>query len=285
MNLTQNESIPRAINLETDIVANKKPSTKKVSLKSDKKTNSKPKTTKPTTQDNASETAPSTETEVIDFSKLLPPKAVDLNRSNSKSVSLAGAKRVAYGEVIKSSSNVYFIQLAALFTQRANLNEFSQLSKYGSIYKVQQSSATKVKLGYFIDQYEAKEVLRQVKAQGHSDAFITYEALNTSKLELVTLSENTTTDYSNDYHNYDNSTSNSYKVRLASYEDPIWFDVTKINDIGVIEQWTKGEWTIFVMSGYKTLQEAELARVTAINRGFPEAAVVEDRNGVLTKVN
>jgi len=281
LNLTQNESIPRAINLETDLVAQKEVTTKKVNLEPD----ADPTSIKPTTQDNARETAKTTEKEVIDFSKLLPPKAVDLNRSNSKAISLAGAKRVAYGEVIKSSSNVYFIQLAAMFRQQANLSEFARLSQYGSIYKVQQSSATKVKLGYFLDQYEAKEVLRQVKAQGHSDAFITYEALNTSKLELVTLSENTTTSYSNDYHNYDNSTSNSYKVRLASYEDPIWFDVTKINDIGVIEQWTKGEWTIFVMSGYKTLQEAEVARVAAINRGFTEAAVVEDRNGVLSKVN
>ena len=286
LQLTQNESVPRAINLETDLVSKEEANTKKVAIKNDDLMTSDPINIKPTTQDNASETASvKAENEVIDFSKLLPPKAVDLNRTNSKAISLAGAKRVAYGEIIKSSSNVYFIQLAALFSQRANLSEFSRLSQYGSIYKVQQSSATKVKLGYFIDQYEAKEVLRQVKAQGHSDAFITYEALNTSKLELVTLSDNTTTDYSSDYHNYDNSSSNSYKVRLASYEDPIWFDVTKINDIGVIEQWTKGDWTIFVMSGYKSLQEAEVARVAAINRGFAEATVVEDRNGVLSKVH
>jgi len=137
-----------------------------------------------------------------------------------------------------------------------------------------------------MDKFEAKEVLRQVKARGHSDAFITYEALNTSKLELVTVSDSKNNQRydGNSYYNA-NSTGTNYKVRLASYEDPIWFDVTKINDVGVIEQWSKGEWTIFVMSGFTSLESAEMARVTAINRGFSGAEVVIDRNGILEKIN
>ncbi len=223
-------------------------------------------------------------TEVIDFSKLLPPKAIDLNHSNNAAISLAGAKRVAFGEVIRSNSNVYFIQLAAIFQSRANVNQFNALSQYGSLYKVEQSNATKIKLGYFFDEYEAKEVLRQVKARGHKDAFITYESLNTSKLQLVTVAENKNVNHHQSYYDASNA-GDSYKVRLASYEDPIYFDITKVNDIGVIEQWTKGEWTIFVMSGYNSLDEAELARVAAINRGFVDASVVLDRNGILQKMN
>ena len=61
-------------------------------------------------------------------------------------------------------------------------------------------------------------------------------------------------------------TGNKYKVRLASYEDPIWFDVNKVKYLGRIEQWTKGGWTIFILAGYNNLEEAKAATVSAQNR-------------------
>ena len=302
---TQNESIPRAINLESDLVAEKtQPTKRKVNLtepvKSSTVKESKPvtdpTTTRSTSKDKATHeprTKPTISTEeilpteseasVIDFNELLPPKAMDLNLSNAKTVSLVGAKRIAYGEVITEGSNVYFIQLAALFRNEAKVGQFAPLSEYGSLYRVKQANATKIKLGYFHDEYQAKEVLRQVKARGHQDAFITYEALNPDRLQLVTVADEKNVGH--DGHHYNaNSQGETYKVRLASYEDPIWFDVNKVNDIGVIEQWSKGGWTIFVMSGYKSLEEAEMAKVAATERGFADAAVVVDRNGILEKL-
>jgi len=230
------------------------------------------------TQDNEISKEYKNEAGALDFNKILPPKAVDLNKSNSKSVSLVGAKRVAYGEVIRSNSNVYFIQVAALFKSQANMNRFSGLNNYGSLYKFSQSNATKVKLGYFMDEYQAKDVLRQVKSMGYSDAFITYEPLNTYNMELVELSS-----LSADVNN--STTGVTYKVRLASYEDPIWFDVNKVNDLGVIEQWTKEDWTIFVLSGFSSKNAAEQAKANAISRGYRDAQVVLDKNGILEKIN
>lgn len=46
-------------------------------------------------------------------------------------------------------------------------------------------------------------------------------------------------------------------MRLASYEDPIWFDINKVKDLGRIEQWTKGGWTIFILAGFNNLEEAK----------------------------
>ncbi len=216
----------------------------------------------------------------IDFNKILPPKAVDLNKMNAKSISLAGAKRVAYGEIIRSNSNVYFIQVAALFKSQANMNVFSGLKDYGSLYKFYQSSATKVKLGYFLDEYQAKDILRKVKSMGYSDAFITYEPLNTASMELVELPSG-----QGNFVNINETTGISYKVRLASYEDPIWFDINKVNGMGTIEQWSKGEWTIFVLSGFASQSEAQIARDRAIAKGFSDAEVVIDRNGILENLN
>ena len=156
------------------------------------------------------------------------------------------------------------------------MNQFSGLNTFGSLYKFNQSNATKVKLGYFLDEYQAKDVLRQVKSMGYKDAFITFEPLNTSNMELVELST-----LSNDV-TY-STTGTNYKVRLASYEDPIWFDVNKVKGIGVIEQWTKDNWTIFVLSGYASQSEAERAREKAINKGYKDAQLVIDRNGILEK--
>ena len=77
---------------------------------------------------------------------------------------------------------------------------------------------------------------------------------------------------------------NKYKVRLASYEDPIWFDVNKVKDIGRVEQWTKGNWTIFILAGFNNMDEAKQGLVKAINRGFTTAEVVIDNGGILERI-
>jgi len=71
---------------------------------------------------------------------------------------------------------------------------------------------------------------------------------------------------------------------LASYSDPSWFDLGSVQDLGTIEQWSKSDWTIFVLSGYSNWENAETARIKAVNRGYVDAAVVKDNNGVLETI-
>ncbi len=291
LDLAKVESVPEAIDLEADFIrSNTVAEAKSVNLEETSSiivdNNTDPVSVPPAVSitDADEKSVGEKNEEKIDFNKLLPPKAVDLNSTNSRSISLAGAKRVAVGEVIRSNSHVYFIQLAALFRTEANINPFIRLSEFGSLYKFRQSNATKVKLGYYFDEYQAKEVLRQVKASGHRDAFITYEVLNPSRMELVADSGHSTGSSSTTYEVNTSTTGENYKIKLASYEDPIWFDIKKVNDIGTIEQWNKGDWTIFVLSGYNNLEEAEVAKVAAMSRGFSDAEVVLDRNGILEKL-
>ena len=218
---------------------------------------------------------------------------------------LGGARRVALGEILPAS-NVYFIQLAALSRSSGNVNQFKALSKYGNLYKVFKSSSTKIKLGYFLDRSEANSVLKNVKARGYKDAFITKDDLSALQLELIVANENQTASYSsydapgtgrvnNTYTSDSNTKSgneytlhntarNSYKIRLASYEDPIWFDIDKAKQLGKIEQWTKGSWTIFILGGYNSYEKAEQARVKAVNKGFADAEIVIDNNGILERL-
>ncbi|MEM9544809.1 MAG: tetratricopeptide repeat protein [Bacteroidota bacterium] len=212
---------------------------------------------------------------------------------------LAGAKRVALGEILPTS-NVYFIQLAALSKTSGNVNQFKSLAKYGNLYKVFKASTTKIKLGYFLDKTEASIVLRDVKARGYKDAFITKDDLSALQLELIVANDNQkstyksydapgtakkkTETYYDDEYTLHNTARNSYKIRLASYEDPIWFDIEKAKQLGEIEQWTKGNWTIFLLGGYNTYEAAEAARIKAVNRGFTDAEIVIDNNGILQRL-
>ncbi len=211
-----------------------------------------------------------------------PPAAFKLpsaKPAGKSMVSLSNARKVAYGEIIKASTNVFFVQLAAIYSDNADVSGYKALSEYGNIYKVFKSSATKIRLGYYLDRNEAQQVLDKVRSRGFKDAFITYDALNTDQLELAISSGGASSDY---YVSPEGAS--EYKIRLASYEDPIWFDVNQVKGIGQIEQWTKGGWTIFVLSGYKNLEEARRAQIKAINRGFTDADVVVDNNGILERM-
>lgn len=204
------------------------------------------------------------------------------SRSITADISLAGARRVAYGDLLPTVSNAYFIQLASLSRTSGNVARFKSLIKYGSLYKVHKANTTKIKLGYFVDKSEAQRVLRNVKAQGFKDAFITSDPLTSGEMELFVASQ----EYDNDGSNYPPSvaTGTTYKVRLASYEDPIWFDIKKAKTLGNIEQWTKGEWTIFILSGFNNVEDAHAAKIRAINRGFVDSEVVLDNNGILERI-
>ncbi len=217
--------------------------------------------------------------------KVVVNKSVrNVSSSNSyglEAVSLEGAKLVAYDDVITSPTNVYFIQLASLYKSKAIAKKFKKLTKYGNVYRVKRGESTKVRLGYFVSEDEAKSVLSSVRRQGFRDAFIIQDMLNSTELELLV------SDYTfNENNKYQKpSDISDYKIKLAAYTNPLYFDVNKVKDLGVIEQWSKGKWTIFVLSGYSNYSDAETAMRKAMNRGFSSAQMVVDNDGVLSTVN
>lgn len=220
----------------------------------------------------------------------------ELNKSMSfksmANMSLYGARKVSFGEVINTNANVYFIQLASLKFSRGSVDAFSSLLQYGNLYKFYKTSATKIKLGYYMDRFAADDVLRKVKSMGYRDAFITNEPMNDADMELVLSSNNgsvgsVSNSVSTNSTNYNTSSraGSNYKVRLAAYEDPLWFKVDEVKDLGTIEQWSKGAWTIFILSGYNTLEEAQSAKRKALNRGYSDAEIVIDNNGILERLS
>jgi len=217
-------------------------------------------------------------------------KKVGSNSKESADFSLEGAHRIAL-EVMIPNTEVFFIQLASMSSVKPNFSKFKPLLRYGNIYKMMNNRTIKVRLGYFTDKAEAESILAKVRANGYKDAFIAYEILNTAVMELILTGtdEQSFTDKGN--FNTKNpevikeyKSANKYKVRLASYEDPIWFDVNKVKDLGRIEQWTKGGWTIFILAGYNDLEEAKKAQIQASNRGYKTSEVVIDNGGILERL-
>jgi len=192
---------------------------------------------------------------VVKTAEVETPAAPSINYGTA-GVSFASAKIVSYGHVLMTGKPVYFIQLAAFFKQEATVGQFSALADYGNLYKIKEASATKVKLGYYYDEYEAKRILQLVKNMGYTDAFISLAPIDTKKMELVV------NPIADDNFKYSAPVTNNvkYKVRLASYSDPSWFDLGSVEDLGTIEQWSKNDWTIFVLSGYSNWENAETAR-------------------------
>lgn len=204
-------------------------------------------------------------------------------RAKPMIMDLEAARMVSLNEPVQNGAMVYFVQLAAFSKSVDNANKFKNLAKYGNLYQVSESNMVKLRLGYYFDENHAREVLKTVKNQGFQDAFVTKEQLNTSKMEL--LFSNLDFDSPSSYMTESLFKGKSqYKVRLASYEDPLWFDISNAKDIGRVEQWTKGGWTIFICSGYHSLEEAEKAKIKAINKGFRDAQVVFDNEGILENV-
>jgi tetratricopeptide (TPR) repeat protein len=194
--------------------------------------------------------------------------------------SLEGARMVAYDEVIVAPSNVYFIQLASVSRSKINSVQFKNLTKYGNIYKVQKGELYKVRLGYFVSESEATSVLSSVRQQGYKDAFIVEDFLNTKELELLESSYTF-----NNTEKYEKPAQvGNYKIKLAAYTNPLYFDMNKVKDLGVIEQWSKGKWTIFILSGYTSFDDASEAILKVKNRGFASAEIVVDQDGILTTV-
>lgn len=200
------------------------------------------------------------------------------------------AHRIAMDELVPNSE-VFFIQLASMTAVKPNYNKYKPLLRYGNIYRMISNNSVKIRLGYFSNRKEAEDILAKVKVNGFKDAFITFELLNTAQMELMLSSKDDKSFSDEGNFNTHNPNvaeeyraANKYKVRLASYEDPIWFEVNKIKDLGRIEQWTKGNWTIFILAGYSSFEEAKRVQIQAVNRGFKTAEVVVDNSGILERI-
>ena len=141
----------------------------------------------------------------------------------------------------------------------------------------------KLRIGPFHTQTEAKEALLAVKAKGRKDAFIVVQQGSdvprptTQNVPHVIKEEVQAPDV-------DMSVKGDFKVRVASYLQPGSFNPEGIDQLGTLESYRRGEWTIMMIGGFTNLAEARRAKNIVVSKGFNDAAVVVDKEGIIETV-
>lgn len=185
----------------------------------------------------------------------------------------------------------YSVQVAAFkSSDKADFNKFRNLGSHGNVYNRYEGNTTKVRVGVFATRAEAAAAVASIKSKGYRDAFITTElkdglgegiVLNGTNVGTAV---NTSTNTSAPATTASTAAGGTYKVRLASYRNPKFFNPAKVNGLGTIEEQVKAPWTIMLLTGYPNLSEAIFAKNNAIKAGFRQAHVVLDNGYELKKV-
>ena len=184
-------------------------------------------------------------------------------------------------------SSGYAVQVAAVSAGRnADLSKFSDLSDLGTVYYAPAGNVYKIRVGLFGTAAEARAAAQSIKARGYDGAFMVTEG----NVNIGTAT-NTNTGGSGGYNpntggsgtNY--GSKSRYVVRLGAYSNPKKsFDRASVADLGQIAEQFKGQFTIMLLTGYGSFDQAQSALYAAKQRGFTDAYVAEDVNGVLRKV-
>ncbi|MEM1319861.1 MAG: carboxypeptidase regulatory-like domain-containing protein [Bacteroidota bacterium] len=197
----------------------------------------------------------------------------------------------------------FSVQIAAVYANRkADITKYRKLNSIGNLYSRTEKGYKKFRIGIYATREAAVEAQQKLRAEGYKSAFIVAEDLErTSGVEFYGPPTEPATSPANDYSYEEEqpkvedqpappvpkATSNQspYKVRLAAYKNPQFFNKNAVEGLGDLEMQSKGDFTIMLLGGFANLDEAIAVRQKAIDSGFKGAFVVIDEEGRLVKVN
>ncbi len=187
------------------------------------------------------------------------------------------------------TSKLYFVQITSLTKYSDKLEDrFKKYSIYGDVYRVNADGVTKIRIGSFADINEAVALMNLLKKNGIKDAFIIGDIIDPERTTLITKANikvsksDQATDSKTD--NVSLLEEGKYKIRVAEYKAPDWFDISKINDLGNIEHWTKSGWTIIVLGNYQSESSAKDVISKLKARGFKDSYIVVEESGKLFRL-
>ena len=185
----------------------------------------------------------------------------------------------------KSIVSGYAVQVAAVKGDVDDISRYvNKLSDLGTVYKVKEGGHTKIRVGIVGDRSDANALQKLVRAKGFKQAFIVAEnnreipgvaPARTPKPEREAPAEMTIGSEGD---------LNGIMIRLAAYSNMAFFDKEMVNDLGALTYVPKGKYTIVLLRGYDTLDDALIALRKVRVRGYPEAYLVKYDNGVMKKI-
>lgn len=157
-------------------------------------------------------------------------------------------------------------------------------SEIGNVFVKQENGMYKVRIGPYLSQQEAKQVLLQVKSKGRKDAFIVVQQGTVNDEPSIKTEIPVTSTPEPVTNSQPELLEGDYKVRVASYLHPGAFNPDGIDKLGRLESYRKGEWTIMMIGGFRSKEEAAKARDIVLSKGFTDASIVRDNNGVIETI-
>jgi len=176
-----------------------------------------------------------------------------------------------------SISSGFSVQVAAL--SKDNVESFSNLASYGNVYSKLENGKYKIRIGVFNSKSEAQSALNNIKRSGHPTAFVVAE----SGVDLGSRG-GTTQPPVNPPDPSTTSGGSGYKIQLGAYRNPRYFDASKVQGMGYVEDRAKGDLTLKLLAGFQSLDAAKRVLPSVQAAGFKGAFIVLDRNGTLTRV-
>ena len=208
------------------------------------------------------------------------PEKINPQPSNAETTALSST----------SSRNVnvatgFSVQVAAA---KGAVNDISayknKLGDLGTVYSVMEGEMTKIRLGIVADRDEAVALQKLVKAKGFDGAFIVSE---TNREIPGSVQPKSTTEKKEIPAQPAASTAAELKgimIRLAAFTNMAYFDKGMVDDLGTLTYVPKGNFTIVLLRGYPTIDDALIALRKVKVRGYPEAHLVDYQNGEMTKI-
>lgn len=191
----------------------------------------------------------------------------------------------------------YAVQLANPSNKAISVANYSNLNGLGNVYGKVENNNVRMRLGVWNNYADAEAALAQVTQRGYADAIIVTEKSNDESIRdyiiakpyAATTYSTPTTSTAPVVYSTTASDGSKYYVRLCAVSDPNRFDADKLEGAGVngtIEKWPVGNTglTAIVLAGYTTVDAANRDKEKVRVNGFPEAYVVRELKGAITKV-
>ncbi len=183
----------------------------------------------------------------------------------------------------KTITSGYAVQVAAHSSHLSGIGDYKdKLGDLGTVYTVKEGGKTKVRVGVFADRDDAVAIQKLVRAKGFSSAFIVAE--KTRKVTAAGKSTASPTSLGFELPTDNTTNLKGYMIRLAAYSNLNFFDKGVVDDLGIPTFVPKGDFTIVLLRGYASPDDAYIALRKVKMRGFPEAYLVNYENGEMKKV-
>ncbi|MEP6793609.1 MAG: SPOR domain-containing protein [Saprospiraceae bacterium] len=196
----------------------------------------------------------------------------------------------------KNSKIDFAVQVTASSNPISEATAKKEWSDLGRVYVQKENGLYKIRIGPYTTQLEAKETLLRAKSRGRADAFIVvlqgtdndkplYQAGMDTKSTSPAKAEKKEVILAENEPTVETGTAIvEYKVQLASYAKPGAFNTNGIEKLGTLESYRKGDMTIMMIGGFRNLPDARKAKDAAMSKGFKDAVIVTDNDGILIAV-